>query len=391
MIISNPDATIANGWISRSSYTSSVTASSGLYGIAWDPGFNRWIGIPNIAGSSTTGYMVTSQTGSSWTQRTQLYNATTFTFGTAVAYSSTNACLVAVGNSSASGTSSIIWYSINGGLTWTSAAPSGITTATFRLQCLVWAPSLNLWVLGGANGTSTTTVSIIYTSTDIYARSGWTLRNTGVFGNNISGAIMNGVAWNGSNLFVAVGGPTVNFATSTDGVTWTGRGTITNFGTGTAVCWVSSQNVWIATGNSSAGLGSGSANGQTWTATGPAGFVGNAVATNNRIIVAVGTYVTSSIYYSYNASTWYSVLNANTLFFSTGRSVAWNGSLWVATGTLSGNGVTITSPDGVNWTISRTFTTYVNAIAFQNREKTFTISNSHWTGRTSQQTFRILG
>ena len=85
-------------------------------------------------------------------------------------------------------------------------------------------------------------------------------------------------------------------------------------------------------------------------------------------------------------------LETNTLFFSTGRSVAWNGSLWVATGNSgTTTGVTITSPDGVNWTISRTFTQQVNAIAFQNREKTFTISNSHWTGRTSQQTFRILG
>ena len=395
MIISNPNPTNAAGWTCRNSLANSVVANNGLYGISWDPGFNRWIGIPFINSVTASGYMVTSPyTGTSWTHRTLVYNATTFINGNAVAYSSTNTCHVAVGSHSTANSSSIIWYSTDGGINWTSVAPTGVTTAIGILRCLVWAPTLNLWVIGGTNGLSTTTNSIIYTSSDIYARSGWTLRSTGIFGVNTANSGMYGVAWNGSNLFVGVGGATSTniIATSTDGITWTTRGSVPGIANIVhSVCWASNLNIWIAVGvSSSTAAGYGSVNGQSWTASSTS-MSGTfyAVATNNRIIVAVGNNGTSSIWYSYTGITWYSVPNANTLFFSTGRSVAWNGSLWVATG--QNVNFTATSPDGVNWTAGRVFTTNAIVIGYQNREKTFTISNSHWTGRTSQQTFRILG
>ena len=394
MIISNPNATNAVGWTCRNSLASSVVTNSGLFGISWDPGFNRWIGIPFINSSATSGFMVTSPyTGTSWTHRTLVLNATTFINGNAVAYSSTNTCHVAVGSHSVASSSSIIWYSTDGGINWTSVAPTGVTTAIGILRCLVWAPTLNLWVIGGTSGVTTSANSIIYTSSDIYARSGWTLRNTGVFGANVTGSGMYGVAWNGSNLFVGVGGAgNVNtFATSTDGITWTGRGVIGLSSLAHSVCWAPYLNLWIAVGVASTTAAVyGSANGQTWTNPNTA-ITGTlfAVATNNKMIVAVGQNSTSSIWYSYNAITWYSVPNANTLFFSIGRAVAWNGSLWVATGTNIN--FTATSTDGVNWTAGRVFTTNAIVIGFQNREKTFTISNTQWTGRTSQQTFRILG
>lgn len=388
MMITNPDATNAGGWTSRMSYPSALSFN-GVCGVSWDPGFGRWVAIPyNATGTATYSGMLTSATGSGWTSRTQVY-LTGFYYGNAVAYNSTNACHVALAQSNGSNTSIVIWYSTNGGLTWTSATPTTLTTTTFNITSLVWAPTLNLWVLGGQHYNGSLTFGIIYTSTDIYARSAWTARSSGgtIYG---SGGGVFGVAWNGSNLFVAVGIVTNVFASSTDGVTWTARGTTGITGTGYGVCWSAPLNLWIAVGNGTNCIATGSANAVTWTGyTSTTIFsTGYAVATNGLIIVAVGNG-TYSIAYSYNGTTWYGVPNSTTLFFTTGRAVAWNGSLWVATG--QGVGITATSPDGVNWTSGRSFTINANTVAFQTREKTYTISNTQWTGRTSQQTFRILG
>ena len=72
-----------------------------------------------------------------------------------------------------------------------------------------------------------------------------------------------------------------------------------------------------------------------------------------------------------------------------GFAVAWNGIRFVAGGTF-GQGH-VTSPDGINWTSRKILSTGCFALGFQQREKTLTINNSQWTGRTSQQNFRILG
>jgi hypothetical protein len=386
MIITNPDATNAGGWTSRMSYPISVS-NVGVNGVSWDPVFNRWVAIPNNGGGALTASgMLTSATGSGWTSRTQLYSVN-FAIGQAVAYSITNACHVAVAQASTTSTSIVIWYSINGGITWISATPTTLTTTTYNITGLVWAPALNLWVIVGQSFNGSVSVGIIYTSTDVYARSSWVTRSTG---GTIFGGAVNGVAWNGSNLFVAVGLTTNVFASSTDGITWTGRGLSGITSQAYGVCWSAPLNLWIAVGNGTNSIATGSANAVTWTGytTTTIFTTGRAVATNGVIIVAVGTG-NFSIAYSYNGTVWYGVPNSSTLFFATGRAVAWNGSLWVATG--QGVNFTATSPDGVNWTAGRSFTTNANTVAFQSREKTFTISNTQWTGRTSQQTFRILG
>ena len=389
MMITNPDATNAGGWTSRMSYPASFSYTNGLFGVSWDSGFNRWVVIPyNGSGTITYSGMLTSTTGSGWTSRTQLYS-TGFAFGQAVAYSSTNACHVAVAQANATTTSIVIWYSTNGGITWTSATPTTLTATTYSINGLVWAPTLGLWVLVGISFNGTSGFGIIYTSTDIYARSSWVARSSSgtIYG---AGGATYAVAWNGSNLFVSVGTVTNVFASSTDGITWTARGSTGITSAAFGICWSATLNLWIAVGNGTNSIATGSANAVTWTGyTGTTIFSsGYAVATNGVIIVAVGTG-TYSIAYSYNGTVWYGVPNSTTLFFGTGRAVAWNGSLWVATG--QGVNFTATSPDGVNWTAGRSFTTNANTVAFQTREKTFTISNTQWTGRTSQQTFRILG
>lgn len=49
------------------------------------------------------------------------------------------------------------------------------------------------------------------------------------------------------------------------------------------------------------------------------------------------------------------------------------------------------SPDGINWTPRQTFTTSVFGIGYPlQREKTFSITNTNWTGRSTQQNFRIV-
>jgi hypothetical protein len=76
--------------------------------------------------------------------------------------------------------------------------------------------------------------------------------------------------------------------------------------------------------------------------------IGNGVAWNGSLWVAVGQGTTYTIATSSDGINWTGVPNS-AIIFTIGYGVAWNGSLWVAVGSGSGNTIA-TSPDGINWT-----------------------------------------
>jgi hypothetical protein len=111
--------------------------------------------------------------------------------------------------------------------------------------------------------------------------------------------------------------------------------------------------MWVATGNGSNTLAY-SPNGINWTAAVSSPFPDYAwgVAWNGSIWVATGGQagtLEASIAYSYDGMTWTAAdTSANPIFSYGGFGVAWGGSYWVAVG--GGSNMFATSYDGVNWT-----------------------------------------
>ena len=240
---------------------------------------------------------------------------------------------------------------------------------------VTWSPQQNLFIAGGGTLSYYTT---FYNSTLPYTA-------------NLNFAIANGII------------------TSPDGITWTNRG-YTNMPTCVyASCWVYGSNFNSGSGYFLIGgvssftytqVLSYSANGTSWTValtSNTALFTAvYGLAANSNVAVAVGFGSTATIAWSSNGINWNAVPNSSNLFFALGYNVAWNGSYFCAVGSntsaTSGNHIA-TSVDGVNWVTRYTTTMHgVSALAFQGpREKVYTISNAQWTGRTSQQQFRVLG
>ncbi|HWQ74681.1 MAG TPA: immunoglobulin-like domain-containing protein [Syntrophomonas sp.] len=211
-----------------------------------------------------------------------------------------------------------------------------------------------------------------------------------------------------AGTFVAVGGESTGsyyICTSSDGATWTQR---SNSGSAYAqllsVTYVNSQ--FIAVGSTNSGGSSGankafittSVNGISWsdrsdtTKSGLRVIVGDS---NNNVSVAMGG--TGNIYTSDNGGTsWdYRTLGATKHL----NSVAWNGSdLFVSVGI---EGTIQTSPDGVNWTIRTSGTSYnFNEVEYLNGQFIavgrngiiFTSGDgSAWTSRSSGTTRDLKG
>lgn len=136
---------------------------------------------------------------------------------------------------------------------------------------------------------------------------------------------------------------------SRNGLTWT---SVTNWSGTTAMTTANSAAWdgfrWVAVGNR---LAVGSADGKTWNTTscifGGGTNVGNAVATDSRTkFVAVGTGTTHTIIWSADGISWQGL--GIGIFSAFGTGIAYNGTLWVATG--SGTNSIASSPDGINWT-----------------------------------------
>jgi hypothetical protein len=181
------------------------------------------------------------------------------------------------------GTNPLAW-SFNG-IQW-----NGVTGTTIFNSAKSVAWNGSIWVAGGNAGNFTLAWSINGSS--------W----TGASNNPFSNFRCYGVAWNG-RIWVAVGGGINSIATSSNGISWTGRGNPFN-GDGLGVAW----------------------GGNTW--------------------VAVSSGSTNTIAYSFDGITWVGL--GKTIFSTSGRRVRWNGSLWVAVGSGTGNTIAY-SRDGISW------------------------------------------
>jgi hypothetical protein len=148
----------------------------------------------------------------------------------------------------------------------------GKTTMTTETRSILWAN--NYWIIGGV-GTNT----MAYT-TDATASTGWSSIT------NPLNTVVNTIQWNG-NVFVAGGSGTgQTIATSTTGISWTGRGNTVFTTTCNGVCW----------------------NGKRWISAGTGGNIAT---------------------YSYDGITWYSALNTNTML-SQGWGVSANNRMGVS-------------------------------------------------------------
>jgi hypothetical protein len=286
-----------------------------------------WVVVGTTTTSGTGNTIATSSDGgSTWTGRgASIFSSS----GNGVAW---NGSLWVAG-----GTGGNTIATSTDGINWTGR---GATILSNSCQGVAWSPSLSLWVVVGGTGGNT-----IATSTDGIT---WTGRGASTFTN-----YGQAVAWNGLR-FVAVGSGGNTIATSTDGIAWSAV-TITGGGLGTAgygIAWSSSLSLWVGVGGSNGGVTS--SNGTSWTSNSVAitsTVKGVAWSPSLSLFVAVGIGPGTTISYSANGTSWTSI-GAST-FTTSGNGVAWNGSMFVATG--QGGNTIATSSNGVAW-IARTGT-----------------------------------
>jgi len=161
------------------------------------------------------------------------------------------------------------------------------------------------------------------------------------------------VVWNGT-LWVAGGGNGQNYNTlaySYDGISWVGLGWTIFSQQCSSIAW--NGTIFVAVGYPNNAYGNTiaySKDGINWTGVFSQALISNAyaVAWNGRVWVTVGSGG-NIILYSYNGINWNSCLStSNNNFFNGGTSVAWNGTMWVVGGSGSYNTL-LYSYDGIAW------------------------------------------
>lgn len=279
-----------------------------------------------LAGGSGTNTLAYSDNGGAiWTG---LGNTIFSTQCNGICWSGTR--FVAVG----SGTNSIAWS--NDGITWTGL---GLTIFSTSGNGICW--SGNKFVAVG-NGTNT----IAYSYDGITWTASSNLFSTGGFAAGYA------VAWNGTR-FVAVGSAAnVTTGWSNDGITWTaGTNIFTSAGTpsGFGVCWAPTLNggsgFFVAVGNGPTYATS--SDGITWTGSGNTALTtqGNSVVWNGSILVAVGIGTSNTIATSTDGTTWTG--RGNAIFTTAGQAVTWDGTNFIAVG--SGTNTVAQSSNGISW------------------------------------------
>lgn len=334
---------------------------------AWAPSIGTWA----LVGGTTNNIATATDAAGAWVSRV------TTGMGTAYCVAWNGSIFVAGGGTT------VQIYTSTDGVTWTSQTNGGVAWTV--VYGLAWSSSLSIWVGVGANGA---TSGVLASSTNGTA---WTSRSTSIFGAGGAGYC---VAVNtAGNLFVAGGTVTTTFAYSSNGTTWnaaTGIGTSITVAV-RGVIWSSTLSLWVAVGNGTNCIAT-SPDGNTWSGrTGTVIFAtqGSQIATNSNIIIATGTG-TNQYAYSYDAINWF---NGTAPFASTALGIAWNSTTgeWLMGSSTAAFPYYVSSPDGLTWTPRQTFTTSVRGIGYPlQREKTYTITNTNWTGRTTQQNFRIV-
>ena len=148
-----------------------------------------------------------------------------------------------------------------------------------------------------------------------------------------------------ANKWIAVGLGGNSFASSVDGINWTGGGASVFTTLGFGVTY--GNNLWVAVGTGGNTIAT-STNGTTWTGRGQTVITseGRSVAYENGLWVAVGSGGTNRIATSVDGITWTG--RSPSVFTMYGLCVTYANNLWVATG-IGGNTIA-TSVDGLSWT-----------------------------------------
>ena len=226
---------------------------------------------------------------------------------------------------------------------------NGLTT------CYSIAYGNGIWVAVGKDGWSYG--KIMYSTDGI----NWTVSASNVFGmNGYVYKVAYGQDGSGNGLWVAVGSGANTIATSTDGITWIGRGSI--FGTARGVAY--GNGLWVAVGQGTNAMGANSiatsTNGFTWTIRNSNAFGnGYGVAYGNGLWVAVGANGGGTAT-STDGITW--TARSGIGYYDVGYNVAYGNGLWVSVS----SGQSFTSPDGITWTARANKLTSGYDVAYSN-------------------------
>lgn len=212
--------------------------------------------------------------------------------------------------------------------------------------------------LGGASGDST---KIAYS---LDGGITWTpsANSSSIFTNTVNNAVWNGKLW------VAVGSGGNTIGTSTDGNVWIGRGSYIFTTAGYGISWSNEKTLWVASGEGTNSLAY-SYDGIYWTGLG--NNIVNPVYDvqwNGSIWVAAGSPINSnnkSIAYSYNGLNW-QVPSQTNLFDISAQRLFWNGSFWLGIGRSSVNNNSYnmtTSSDGITWTMINNTSLSMNSLS----------------------------
>jgi hypothetical protein len=182
-------------------------------GVVYSSVAGRWVAVGNGTNS-----IASSTDGITWTGQ----GTTIFTQGNSVAYG--NGYFVSGGQ----GGSNTIAYSTTG------TAFTGAGATVFTTACKAVSHNGTRFALGGSGGASLAYSNATGTSYTAVPSS------TSIF------TTCNGIAWNGT-IFLATGSGANIFASSPDGITWTGLGGSV-FTTGNGVVWIG-NNKWLAFGS----------------------------------------------------------------------------------------------------------------------------------------------
>lgn len=250
--------------------------------------------------------------------------------------------LVAMGYDPGAASVGKVWRSYDMGRSWASIDPGG---AAWTIMDGV-AIGSGLAVFVGSGG-QIRTVNNINTASPT-----WTVRTSGTTDP------LNGVAYNGTNLFVAVGN-NGRILSSPDGITWTSRATSAGV-TYNTIEFV--NGLWVAAGIKTGGFIATSADGVTWTtrydASGVAELKSVAYNAALGLYCAAGTGASSAgpgFLTSSDGVTWTVAYSATGLSYSLSAQVVSTPRGFVAP--CDGSTVIAYSPDGVIW---RTWAVHLN-------------------------------
>jgi hypothetical protein len=209
------------------------------------------------------------------------------------------------------------------GVKWV-APSSGVTTFTNRKAATLGANQIrgiayngsNIWVAVSNGG-------YLFSSSN---GTSWTSRTSGFGTTDIRGVAF------GNGLFVAYGSNGI-ITTSTDGTTWTAR--TSGFGTNYVAYAVYANSLWVAVGNGASVNTGGittSTDGLTWTrrtVPTPIGSYLNHVTYANGYWVAVGGSSTNNMCYSTDGATWTATADTSG---SASSFIYYNGTQWLSIG-----------------------------------------------------------